>query len=125
MKRYRTRLSPIAVLGLLAGCDLPFETACTDELRSGIAVSIVDAQTGASLANLEGARAIAREGAYADTAMFYGSSAGIAYERVGTYTVTVEHPDYLLWSQSGVRVREADCGHVRTEPVTARLQRAS
>jgi hypothetical protein len=119
-----TRLSAVAALALLAGCDLPFVTACTAEARPAIVVEIVDAQTGVVLEGLEGLRVIAREGAYADTARFPGSLTGLAYERAGTYTVTVEHPDYLPWSRSGVRVREDGCNHVRTESITARFQRA-
>ena len=65
------------------------------------------------------------EGAFSDTlvAPAAGASAygGGVYERPGTYTVAVSHPDYRPWQRTGVAVSRDEC-HVQTQTVTARLQ---
>jgi hypothetical protein len=85
-------------------------------------VDVRDSVTNAAVGR--GSRIIARDGAYADTAeitnMFDGPY-GVAYERQGTYAVTVEQQGYRTWSRSGVRVLREEC-HVRTVSITARLQ---
>ncbi|MEO5580406.1 MAG: PEGA domain-containing protein [Gemmatimonadaceae bacterium] len=45
----------------------------------------------------------------------------LAYERAGTYTVTVTKPGYREWRRTGVQVGRDEC-HVITVPLTARLQ---
>ena len=66
--------------------------------------------------------------AYSDTNSFsetYGQPEipiGLAYEREGTYAVTVSKSGYKAWTASGVRVIRDGC-HVRTVKLNARLQR--
>ena len=96
--------------------------ACPAQANAGIAVSVQDSASGASAGR--GARIIAKDGAFADTARAttaYDGPYGLAFERSGTYTVTVEQQGYRTWSRSGVLVSHDQC-HVRTAAVTARLQ---
>ena len=116
-----SRLFVTAAIAVATGCDLPFGTGCDDILMPGLRMDVVDSVGGAGVAPAAGARVIARAGAYADTVPLQSSRVALAYERAGTFTVTVEHPGYLPWSRSGVRVRENECHVVPTE-LTARLQ---
>ena len=71
-----------------------------------------------------GARIIARDGNFADTANFsnvYDGPYGLGRERAGTYDVTVEQQGYRVWSRAVVKVTRGEC-HVRTVAITARLQ---
>ena len=117
------RLSLTAAIAVATGCDLPFGTACDTVLVPGLRMHAVDSVSGAGIAPAAGARVIARSGAYADTVVLQSSPVALAHERAGTFTVTVEHPRYRLWTQNGVRVREDECHVVPTE-LTARLQAA-
>lgn len=114
----------IASIGLMSGCDLPLGTGCYTYANPGLRVDVVDSVSGAGVAAAAGARVIARAGTYADTALLQSPHVALAYERAGTYTVAVEHPAYLPWSRSGVRVHEDEC-HVVPTALTARLQPAS
>ena len=97
--------------------------ACTTEAIPAVSVDVRDAITNTPAGR--GARIIARDGPFADTADFtesYDGPYGVAHERAGTYTVTVEQQGYNGWSQSGVNVGRGEC-HVRSVSLTARLQR--
>ena len=109
-----------AALAAMLGCiDTPFETVCTDDLRAGLVVTVRDSVTGAPVS---GARVVARTGATADTARspLNGISA-LAYEKAGTYEVTVEQAGYRPWTRANVQVTRDEC-HVRTVSLTALLQ---
>ena len=85
-------------------------------------MSVQDSASGTTAGR--GARIIAKDGAFADTARATASYDGpyaLAYERSGTYIVTIEQQGYRTWSRSGVSVSHDQC-HVRTVAVTARLQ---
>jgi hypothetical protein len=75
------------------------------------------------LPGIEGARAIARAGAFADTVAVLSSDVFLVYERAGTYDVRVEYPGYGLWTRSNVVVEPGRC-HVRLTALTARLETA-
>ena len=105
----------------ISACNL-VPGACTLEAAAAVSVDVRDSITNAPAGR--GARIIAREGAFADTAdatEFLDGPYGLAHERAGTYTVSVEQAGYRLWSQSGIRVTRGEC-HVRTVSLTARLQ---
>lgn len=112
------------VVLLVAGCaDNPI-VACTEEARPGLSVTVRDSLTAAAVAS--DVEVVAVDGAYADTvrASLLGSGVySLAYERPGTYDVTVTHPDYKTWHQSAVQVAADEC-HVRTVALLARLQRS-
>jgi starvation-inducible outer membrane lipoprotein len=96
--------------------------ACTTEAAPAVSVTVHDSATNALVGR--GARIIARNGGFADTADFsneYDGPYGLAHERTGSYDVTVEQQGYRVWSRSGVNVTRGEC-HVRTASITARLQ---
>lgn len=121
----------LLLLGMIS-CDiLESRTGvlCTDNFERGLEVRVQDSLTGAPAAS--GAMLIARDGAYADTAVVPPTAANpdawvlaAAGERPGTYTVTVTKDGYLTWERTGVVVRMDDYGcHVVTVELVARLQR--
>ena len=121
LSRRHTLLLTAALL--FTGCGLLTGPACTLEARPALIVTVRDSTTGAPAAGA--ARVVARSGAFADTAHAGDDHAGpypLAYERAGTYVLTVEHEGYRAWSRSGIRVGAGEC-HVRTEAVTVLLQR--
>ena len=127
MRRTSIHLSCSAVLlPLLSACSSPYDVACTDVATPGINILVRDSVSGNFAAN--GASATAVDGAYSDTNSFseaYGRPEfplALAYEREGTYAVTVSKTGYKAWTVSGVRVTRDRC-HVRTVTLNARLQR--
>lgn len=122
--RLRFHLSGVAVATAIvsSGCDgVTDGTACTLEARAGVTVDIRDSISNADVSS--GARIIAKDGVYADTVNSGGAGfpVGLAYERSGTYTVTVEKNGYRTWSQGGVVVTKDQC-HVQGVSLVARMQ---
>lgn len=101
---------------------------CTGVIQAGIVVEVVDARTGAPAAR--GAVGAVRDGAFIDSlrpAVTRGTppadtllSLQGAFERPGSYEVTIAREGFRPWSQSGVVVSRGVC-HVNTVTVTARL----
>ena len=120
----RSRLV-LAIVGstlVSSACDfIPGGYSCTTQAVPGIMVQVLDSLTGAPAGR--NARIIARAGTVADTANFteFDGPYPLAFERSGTYAVTVEQQGYRLWSRTGIRVTKDEC-HVRTVSLTARLQ---
>jgi len=120
-----------AVLALLAGslslaaaCNNVTnggDRACTLEARAGINVTVVDDATGAAITNGSG---VAREGTFVEQLQSFGGQLGGAYEREGTYDVSVTAPGYQTWLREDVTVGADEC-HVIPVRLTARLVRAS
>lgn len=135
LRRRSLALVPAAaacvLLGLQAsGCsDGP--VFCTAELVPGIAIKIVDAETGAAAAC--GASAWLVSGSWSellDDAWNCSAPDSLqspwiegAFERAGSYTVLVLKDGYVPWSRTGVRVSGYDC-HVQTVNLEARLVRS-
>ena len=110
-----------AIVAASACNDNP--VSCTAQSVPAVAVTVRDSLTNALAGR--GARIVARDGAFADTARAtttYDGPYDLAPERSGTYTVTVEQQGYRVWSQQGVSVGRDKC-HLRTATLTARLQR--
>lgn len=122
----------VALVVQLRRSDVRLTEVCTTEARAGIVVTVVDSVTGDPPAT---ATFVARSGAWADSSLRatlpgVGTQASelvwdTAWERPGTYDVTVRSPGYRDWIRTRVRVTaETDaCHHVRTTRLTARLQR--
>lgn len=118
------RLLPCFAALALAGCDL-VGVDCTTSVEPGIIIEIYDASTLEPLA--EAAEAEIRDGAYIEV-LVAGSTLDNgeinarlgAYERPGTYDITVEHPDYQIFTRDDVLVREGQC-HVITRTIQAEL----
>lgn len=111
-----------ALAASLAACDaFTPQPVCTLEARAGIALEVRDSVTNAHVGG--GSLIVASEGSYADTVNTTVNRAiyGLAIERAGTYTVSVEKSGYQPWSRAGVQVTRGEC-HVNTVNLTARLQ---
>ena len=116
-------LRAMATLGLvlLGGCGRDRnDIDCTLMAEPGIVVEVVDRDTGAFIA--WEATGNVRDGAYVDTLHAYESDRSLAgaYERAGTYDITVTHIGYQDWSRFGVEVTGGTC-HVHTERVIAEM----
>ena len=114
-----------ALLPLLAACGNPLMgRECTTDVKPAVSVRIQDARSGAALTGP--ATAVARDGAFADTAeVDPGDSwARLAQERAGVYDVTVRKAGYREWTRTGVRARDGEC-HVRTAELVAELAPAA
>ncbi len=100
------------------------DSVCTLEARPGISVDVRDSITNALVGR--GSSVIVREGAaVVDSAYDTGASDGpyaLAYERPGTYTVSVTKTGYQPWAKTGVQVVRNGC-HVNAVPVIARLHK--
>lgn len=120
-----------AIVFGLCGCGglLPLEHACTDELRYGISVTVVDSATGQPP---DSALLVARTREAVDSmgpvppiqVVLNGPPMLIlsaAPERAGTYNLTVRASGYRDWNRTGVQVTRDAC-HVRATKITARLQ---
>lgn len=98
--------------------------ACTAEVRPGIVLEILDSVT--NLPAAFGAVVVAKEAGYEDTLRMRGSidSANAfvagAFERAGTYALTVNQAGYVPWSQGSVQVTRGPC-HVNPVQMTAHL----
>jgi len=103
----------------LASCS-DGDVVCTLEARPAIAVVVLDSITGAGLA--ANAKAVAREGAFADTLRGIDSLVSGVHERAGTYRVEVSIPGYRDWIREGVRVEQDQC-HVQTARLRALVVR--
>ena len=116
---------------LLGGCSSVLEGDCISLGRYGIAVDVVDAQTGRAP---DSATVLLTERASPDSVerrtavrspstgrlVVYGAS-----ERTGSYTVTVSSPGYRDWAVQGVVVtRGGHCDDLRPASLTARLTAA-
>ena len=96
---------------------------CTLSVEPGVIVEIRDALDATPIAAT--ASASVTDGSFQDSLRLHDGSltrAG-ADEREGTYAVRVLHSGYLVWEQTGVRVRDTGC-HVDTVTLKADLERA-
>ena len=124
-----TRLFFGAATAVAIGCQsiTGRDPVCTTDVRPGLVVSVLDSASRDPLG--PGMLVVVRDGAYADTARTFLPHPiegvlqrfAFAFERRGTYDVTVERSGYRTWRRDGVRVSGDEC-HVRTVELTALLQ---
>jgi hypothetical protein len=116
--------------GLTLGCgsNSPGPVICTAEARAAVSLVIVDSLTNKGDA-LTGLWARAVDGTYRDSSVMTFSDQSLqatrmalAYERKGTYTVTVHATGYQDWTKTGVLVTADQC-HVNGVSLTAKLVR--
>jgi len=100
---------------------------CAAVASPGISITVVDSLTGRT-GSFAGLFAIAVEGTYRDSTTFaIPDSTGtpqlrLAYNRAGTFSVTVHADQYRPWTRAGIRVLPAGfCSLVINVPLTARL----
>ena len=130
-QRYASSLVKCACIfaaAAISGCSSATAVnACPAVIAPAIVVEVKDSRTGNPIA--QGARGVVREGSYVDSLKpFAGISSDPATltslqgaaGRPGTYTVTVEKPGYLIWSQTAVKAADDQCG-VRTVALIADL----
>jgi hypothetical protein len=99
---------------------------CTTEARAAISLVVVDSLA-PNTTGFTGVWARAVDGAYRDSSAMTFVEPGtgttrlaLAYERRGTYTVTVHANGYQDWTRSGIVVTGDEC-HVTGVLLTARL----
>ena len=118
----RILIGSAALALVAAACSRTPEppVACTMEARPGIAVAVTDSATGQPVTGA--VTLVLREGTHVERVE--GTTPGgeifAAYERAGTYEVTVAAPGYRIWRRTGVRVTADEC-HVRATRLAARL----
>lgn len=133
MERMVVRLPFILLVVFVTACAEHSEEhvmpgfLCTENLVAGVTVEVRDAMTAAPAACA--ATGEVREGDYVDPLGDFGSCATYpelaylsgAYERAGTYRVSISKPGYKEWVRDGVVVT-ADACHVRTAFLSANLE---
>ena len=114
---YRATLKVVAVGGV-----------CTEEARPALMVAVSDSLS-PNTSSLSNVSVVARDGAYRDSVFLATYPAlptinqvPLAYERAGTYELTVRASGYQAWVRAGVVVQRDRC-HVVTVPIAARLRR--
>lgn len=96
---------------------------CTLEARAGITLTAVDSLSGQPVVTT--GTAGAQDGGYSEKAIAIPGTPvrySMAFERPGTYTVTLAVDGYQVWHATGVVVPRDAC-HVITAQLTARLVR--
>ena len=118
---------------LLLLCCLPFLMAstcedspqddifCTTEARAGLNVQVRLA--GSSAFETTGVSVIATDGSYVEPLEFYQGSTIFsgAYERQGTYIITVSKPGYVTYTSLPITVTADEC-HVISQSLLVELQ---
>lgn len=104
-------------------CEDDDEIYCTQEAKAGLNITIKDAVTDELLST--GVSVIAQDGSYSETLeQFPNQEVPVfigAWERVGTYVVTVSKEGYQTFTSEPVVVT-ADVCHVIPQQVTVELQ---
>lgn len=104
-------------------CDDDDEVYCTQEAKAGLNITVKNAITNEFL--ITGVTVIAQDGLYTETleqfpndevAVFLG-----AWERIGTYVLTVSKEGYQTFTSEPIVVTEDIC-HVIPEQLTIELQ---
>ncbi len=119
MLRYAVLLPVVATLACDEGSPLDPDVGCTLEALPAVEVIAADAVTGVLLKDI--VTVTARDGEYHDSDSQPGPVVGVAHERAGRYSVTVEVGGYATWSTEGVSVIRGQC-HVQTKTLLAELQ---
>ena len=121
----------LAVVSAITACaelppapvQLTVAPSCTMNEIAGIVLFIVDSTDGPFRAPVT---TTLRDGPFSQTIAFpatYGlDHRYLAYERAGTYSITLDAPGYKTWRRDNVVVTRGDC-HVKPVSVTALMQR--
>ena len=115
------RVACLALAALAISCSAGSGN-CTDIAEAGLTVYVLDQTTGAPICN---ATVTATDGTYTETLQQTSPASGCyyagAYERAGTYDVTVAAPGYATSSQSGIVVPSGVC-HVQGQTLNFNMQ---
>jgi hypothetical protein len=128
MNLLRKSLVPLVLLQLVGACSSGDPEhpgfVCTAEVRAGVSVTVTDGVSGQPLSGVTG-ELVGTDG-YTETA---GPSPGgqassntlaFAYERAGTYSLTLRRDGYLDWRLSDITVTRDPC-HVQTVSLQAAM----
>lgn len=107
---------------LAATCD-DDDVYCTQEAKAGLNITVKDALTNEILSN--GVAVTAQDGTYTETLeAFTGDATTVfigAWERQGTYIVTVSKQGYQTFTSSPIQVTSDEC-HVIPQILNVGLQ---
>ncbi len=106
----------LALVGPWLGACTPGDTACAAYSVPGIVVEPYNARTGAPVGN--DAVLTVHDGSYTESAPVV---VGAAWDRPGTYSVSVRTHGYQEWTRNNIRVRQRGC-QVKTIVLRARLE---
>ncbi len=124
-------VAPFVAALMMGGCDIVAPHECPAIVRPALVVWVRDSATGVSVVGP--VTVVARAGAFADTADLFNpydrdpatmdfNPFQLAFERAGTYDVSVQAAGYRPWTASAVTVTRGDC-NVKTITLTGMLQR--
>jgi hypothetical protein len=122
MKR---RLLFLFCLGILvvSCCGTSEEIFCTEEARAGLNISVTLAESSSSIPISDGVTVTATDGDYLEVLQFYDPQNPIfsgAYERAGTYIITVTKPGRQTYISQPIVVTRDEC-HVIPKNITVFL----
>lgn len=120
MKRTSYLLGCVVLLGL-AGCDSLVGPYCSQEMVPGVVARVVDARDDEPIQG--GLSGTVSEVGYVEEMDRSGHTLHGAWERGGSYEVTVEAEGYETAHLEGIQVLEGRC-HVRSVELTVELDPA-
>lgn len=98
------------------------EIQCTEEARAGLNITVKNAVTNQVLGN--GITVTAKDGNYTETLEFFDANSPVfsgAWERAGTYIVTVSGVGYITFVSGAITVAADEC-HVIPQQLQVVLQ---
>lgn len=108
---------------LATTCEEDDEVYCTQEAKAGLNITVKDAVNGEFLST--GVTVIAQDGSYSETLeQFTNEEIPVfigAWERIGTYTITVSKEGYQTFTSEPIVVT-ADVCHVIPQQINVDLQ---
>ncbi|MDY8138743.1 hypothetical protein [Aquimarina sp. 2201CG5-10] len=114
----------LVLLVLCTACNLDDSTSdpvlCTEDLRPGLEITV---KSLSDTFSIEGVTVVATEGLYTETLQHLVDSQTFvgAYERTGTYRITVTKQGFQAYTSDPITV-QADACHVITETREVELQ---
>jgi hypothetical protein len=107
-------------LFLAISCDNE-DIYCTQEAKAGLNVTVVNSQTNVPIA--EDVTVIAQDGSYLETLEYFPGGEFVfsgAFERIGTYIITVTKPGFQTFTTQAITVTKDEC-HVIPQQITVNL----
>ncbi len=111
----------LILLVICAGCNLDEQDTldpvfCTDELRAGLDITVKDATISDSFL-ISGITVIAVDGDYTETLVNFENTNSFvgAFERTGTYVITVSGDNYETFTSTVPIIVDKDICHVITQ----------
>lgn len=117
-------LLSIILFTLIISCN-PKKTqtvVCTQEARAGLNVTIIDEETKQLIG--DSVNVIAAEGTYTETLQYFpgnGPNFSGAWERPGTYIISVTRNMYKTFTSTPINVNKDEC-HVIAQTLTFSIQ---